>query len=370
MPYRLERVSGRRRLREFVDLPRSLLAHLPTFVPPLTFDLLNRIDARKNPFFAHADCAFWILRDGPRAVGRISATVHRLSLEHHGDKTGFFGHVLLPNADGAGLLLRAATSFLAEHGLDRMRGPIELSTNYTCGLQVSGFDLCPRIDINQHPPGYEALLLAHGLEGTMDLIAYRMNRFDVDVTRLERARRVTEKRTMATIRNIDKRHFWRDVEGLCDVYNAAWSTNWGYSPFSSEEFRHAAKDFKRIVDPRLCQIAEVDGRYVGFILAVPDINAGTIACNGRLFPFGFLRFLRGIKKTDGFRVITLGVVPDMRRTGLDARLILEHIARSRDSGHNDAELSWVLEDNVPMVKPLLSLGAFEAMRHRLYERTL
>lgn len=370
MAYRLEPVRDRRTRRLFVDLPRALLGTMPAFVPPLTSEEVKRLDPGRNPFFQHADSALWILFQGRRPAGRISATVDRLALEWNEDATGVFGHFLAPDAAGAACLLEAARTFLRGHGLARMRGPIELSTNYTCGLQVTAFDQPPRVQMNQHPPGQEELLREDGLEPVKDLLALCVHRKDLDLTRLERGHRIALRRSRARLRAIDVRRFATEVEILHGVYQRSWSRNFGFVPASREEFRHTARDLKRIVDPRLCHIAEIDGQAAGFILGLPDLNVGIKACDGRLFPFGFLRLLRATKETDRFRVITLGVVPEARRLGLESSLIMEIIEKSMQVGYHDAELSWILEDNVLMLRPLIKMGAVESTRYRLFEQAL
>ncbi|HMQ21777.1 MAG TPA: GNAT family N-acetyltransferase, partial [Planctomycetota bacterium] len=143
-----------------------------------------------------------------------------------------------------------------------------------------------------------------------------------------------------------------------------------FAPMTRDEFFHVAKGFRAIYVDGLCQIAELEGETVGFILGLPDINVGIRACNGRLLPFGFLRFLRAMKKTKRFRVMTLGILPEYRGRGLDAFLITNHIEMSVPTGYSDAELSWVLEDNIAMIKPLREMNAAETIRLRLYEQAL
>ncbi|HHI80772.1 MAG TPA: GNAT family N-acetyltransferase [Planctomycetes bacterium] len=363
-------VQSRKARKSFVDLPRRLMGEMPAFVPPLTFSEVKRIDPRRNPFFAHAQAGFWLAMEGGVPIGRISATRDELSLEYQQDGTGFFGHPLARDEATLHALLGVAEDFLRAKGLHQMRGPIELSTNYTCGLQVTTFDLPPMLEMNQHPPGMDAWHKSYGLEGVKDLLAFRIREEELDLQRLQRVRAISQKRSKARIRTLDLKRFPQEVQVLHKVYVQAWEKNFGFAPMSKEEFEAAAKDFKTILDPRLCLVAEQEGEAVGFLLALPDAHQGFRACNGRLFPFGIFQFLSAMRKVHSLRVLTLGVIPKLRGKGLDARLILELIERGLQAGYNEAELSWVLEDNLPMVKPILDLGGHEAQRYRLYEKPL
>jgi GNAT superfamily N-acetyltransferase len=357
--------------RRFVDLPRRFPGFDPkSFVPPLTMDLVRRLDAERHPFFAHAEAGFWLATRGGRDVGRVSATVDQLSLDRHQDGVGFFGHILAEDQDVADALLEQARAYLRERGCERMRGPVELSTNYTCGLQVSHFDVMPMIDMNQHPPGQEELLLAAGLEGVQDLLAFRIHDQDLQLERLDRLAKIAERRAPATLRLLDLSRFEEDCRSLHRIYEQAWADNYGFVPMTWDEFAYAAKDFRKIVDPATCILAEQEGEVIGFALGLPDANQAIRACNGRVLPFGWIPLLWTLKRLRQIRVITLGIVPSHRARGFDARLILELTRSGLSKGYNAAELSWVLEQNVPMIKPLLEIGAKESTRYRLYELPL
>jgi hypothetical protein len=110
-----------------------------------------------------------------------------------------------------------------------------------------------------------------------------------------------------------------------------------------DEFAYAAKDFRKIVDPATCILAEQEGEVIGFALGLPDANQAIRACNGRVLPFGWIPLLWTLKRLRQIRVITLGIVPSHRARGFDARLILELTRSGLSKGYNAAELSWVLE---------------------------
>ncbi|MCB9882770.1 MAG: GNAT family N-acetyltransferase [Planctomycetes bacterium] len=371
MQHTLEVVANRRQRREFLRLPRRYANRMQHFVPPLLHEQQKLLDTKRHPFYRHAEVRFWLVRDGDgQPCGRISACVDRESLAFHRDDTGVFGHILADDAAVAHLLLEAAREFLRERGMRRMRGPIELSTNYTCGLQVGGFDIQPRIDIPQHPPELRGFVERDGLEKGKDLLCFEVRRDNIDMSRLERGNRVAQRRTKATIRNLDRRRWDEELERIHELYVQCWENNYAFAPMTRDEFFHVATGFRQIYVDGLCQIAEIDGQTVGFILGLPDINVGIRACDGRLFPFGFIRFLRAIRKTPRFRVLTLGVLPEYRGRGLDAFLITNHIQMSIPTGYSDAELSWVLEDNLAMIKPLQEMAATETIRLRLYEQAL
>ena len=182
--------------------------------------------------------------------------------------------------------------------------------------------------------------------------------------------RVVE-RMDAVIRPLNLKRFRQDVDIIKGIYNAAWSRNWGFVPMTDAEFEHMAKEFRPIVDPALCLIAEVAGEPVGFSLAIPNINRALRHLpDGKLFPFGLFRFLWHKRKIRGIRVITLGFKPGFQHSGLGAALYLRGWLAGTARGYDHGEASWILEDNLDMVRPLERMGGRVYKRYRIYERAL
>src|SRR5690606_16365968 len=123
----------------FHRLPLRLQGGDPCYVPPLLLEERRQLDPRVNPHFREAEIALWIARRDGRPVGRISAHIDRVALAHAGDSTGFFGHwEVEDDAEVAEALLAAAEAWLRARGMERVRGPFEVSVNDRCGLLVEG----------------------------------------------------------------------------------------------------------------------------------------------------------------------------------------------------------------------------------------
>ena len=79
--------------------------------------------------------------------------------------------------------------------------------------------------------------------------------------------------------------------------------------------------------------------------------------NGRLLPFGWLRFLRGKRKIDRVRVFALGVKPEYQHTGVAAALLRRaHRDGGRRWASDGGEMGWILETNEPMNRAMEGMG--------------
>jgi len=371
MPLTVKPVASRQDLETFIRFPWQVYDGDLCWTPPLLADQRKFFNRAINPFCEHADVALCLAVDASgRPVGRIALTADRAHNAFQSERTGFFGFFEALDEPGvAACLLDHARQWMRERGLRKMLGPMNLSTNHECGLQVDGFERPSMIGIPYNPPRYQKLLEEWGLVKAKDLLSlYLVPKVVPEY--LERAVARISQRNRFHLRSLRMDRFQEELDILWDVYNTAWEKNWGFVPMNRNEFLFAANELKAIANPRLCFVAEVDGEPVGFSLTLPNINPVLKKMNGRLLPFGWLRFLCGKKNIGSFRVITLGIKKPFRRMGIDVALYhatYKEVARIRASL---VEMSWVLEDNTPMMAPLLRIGGKEYKRHRIYERQL
>lgn len=367
----VEPVAGRRDRRRFLMLPWRIYEDDPAWVPPLLTERKTLLDRRKHPFHEHADVEYFLARRDGDIVGRIAAIVNHRHNEFHDERTGFFGFFeSVDDPAVASALLATAEDWVARRGMDRIRGPMNFSTNEECGLLVDGFDRPPTVMMTHARPYYGRLIESAGYEKGKDLLAYRIDDPDPP-ERLVRGVERIRRRQGLTLRPMDMRNFRDEVARVQEVYNTAWERNWGFVPMTDAEFRHMAKELKPVVNPELCLIAEnEEGEPVGFVLALPDFNMALKRINGRLLPFGLLKLLWHSRKIDALRVITLGLNPGYRRKGVDAMMYLEIFRRGTAEGFRTAECSWILEDNWDMRRALERMGARADKTYRIYDKPL
>jgi GNAT superfamily N-acetyltransferase len=360
--------DGKGALKQFVELPFELYRNDKNWVAPLRMavnDLLNR---SKHPFYVNADAEFFLARQNGRVVGRIAAIFDKAHNRFHEEKAGFFGFYESVNDQAvADALLGRARQWVRERGAEFMRGPVNPSTNYECGLLVDCFDRDPMVMMTYNPPYYIALMEKAGLKKAKDLYAYLSHAQTIEMKKIDRLAAKVLKTTGVHVRPINLKDFDREVERVWEVYNSAWSRNWGFVPMSKEEFILQGKDMKMILKPELVLIGEVGDRVVGFALALPDANQALKPAYGSLFPTGLLKILYYQRLVKSVRVLALGVVEEYRASGLAAAFYATLVQNARKLGFGETEMSWILEDNVLMNRSLEVMGAKRYKTYRIYE---
>jgi GNAT superfamily N-acetyltransferase len=364
-------VRGRSDLRAFVDLPFRLHAGTP-WIPPLKLERYVYLSRKLNPFFKHGDAELFLARRDGRVVGRISAQIDHAFNDYHSNRWGLFGFLEFEDDQQIlDALLAAAEAWLRERGRDRMVGPMDFVTNEECGVLIEGHQLEPMIRQPWHPPRYQQAVEAAGLEKAMDVFHWYLNISDRE-TRMnpilpKLAERSRDKYGI-TIRKMSWLHLRRELDEFAKVYNAAWSKNWGFVPFSKEDLDDLAINYRLIYDKHWFMVAENDRETVAMAITIPDINQVYKKMKGRLLPLGWWYYLNRKKYIDRARIGFLGVLPEYQHTGVAAALYIEHFDMAAITPVNQGEAGWILETNSSMNRGLEAMGGRISKRCRMYER--
>ncbi len=365
-------VQSKRDLKTFIKLPWEIYAGDPNWVPPLIMDMKNLLDKEKNPFWKHSEGEYYIAwRDG-QPVGRIAAIINDNHNTFHEEKVVFFGFFESINDENvAHKLLDTVEKWGKERGMTIMRGPMNPSTNDSCGFLLEGFNSPPVVMMTYNPRYYLDLMEAYGLKKAKDLYAYFMDSSVPIPDKVKHIAELIRKRNNISIRSANLKKWDQELHLVKQIYNDAWSKNWGFVPFTDEEIDHIAKDLKPIIVPELAIVAEIEGEPAGFSLSIPDYNQALIHVrNGRLFPTGLAKLLWYKRKIDTIRVIIMGVRHKYRKMGIDAVFYYETYTRGINMGYYKGEFSWILEDNAPMNHTLEKLGSWVYKKYRIYEKAI
>jgi len=365
-------VKSKKELKTFIDFPHELYQHDPNYVPELFIaqkDLLTT-----HPFHKHSSLQTFLLYDGDKVTGRIAAILNNNHNIANQTNDGFFGFFdCIDDNESASLLIQEAEKWLTEKGVETIIGPVNFSTNESCGLLIEGFDSPPVVMMPYNASYYPALLEQTGLSKKVDLIAWKWNGDNYDDRSVLLLEKLQErlKRSNITIRKINMKKFKEEAESLREVYNKAWDKNMGFVPLNDEEYDYQAKDLKMILDPDFCLVAEQNGKIVGFGAAIPDINEILIKIKkGRLFPTGLFKLLMGKKKVSGIRILLLGVIEGYRKMGIEACLYGNIIKAYKAKGLKYAEASWTLEHNDLVNNAIRAIKGDPYKKYRIYEKPI
>lgn len=358
-------------LDDFIKLPFSLYAKDPLFVPPLIRDMREKF-SNKNPFFLHARAKYFLALKEGSVSGRIAVTIDQSHIEFQKERVGFFG--FFESTDDytvASALLDKASEFLKKEGLDKIRGPMNFSTNEECGFLTEGFHEHPVLMTPYNPPYYNEFMERFGMKKAKDLYAYICNIPEELPEKVHRVSEIAGKRGIR-VRPIDIKNIKREMRVFRDVYNSAWKDNWGFVPITEEETDYMAHKLKPIVLPELTLIAEKEGEPVGFMGLLPDFNFVLKQMKGKLNPITIMKAIYYSKKITDLRLLLLGIKAEYRNRGVDALLYREGFRgiKEKYKRFKRVEFSWVIEDNIPVQRLIEMIGGRLYKKYRVYEKRL
>ena len=376
MSIEIIQVSDKATLRRFIRVPSEVHKRDDAWITPLTMEREEAFSPKDNELLRRAEVRFWIARRDGRDVGRISAQIDPLAQRTAGERIGHFGCLSAENDPRVfAMLLRAAEDFLRSRHVTCVRGPFSLSINEEIGLLVEGFNTPPMMLMGHDPDYAAAQLEALGYRKEKDTFAYLL---DMETPLSASARRMLDRPLPPSVkmRRLNFKDYANDIRKMVDIFNDAWSDNWGFVPLTDEEADELAKRMRMLLDDRLVWFAEMNGEAVAFMVTLPNLNEAIRDLDGRLWPFGWAKLLWRLKlhRIKTARVPLFGVRRSVSGTLLGSALALQLIGASQPAyatfGFRSIELSWILEDNLPMRRILERLGARAYKTYRIYGKNL
>jgi ribosomal protein S18 acetylase RimI-like enzyme len=366
-------LSGNSRdIERFLKVSYAIYRHDPHWVAPLLVDL-KKVFTAENPLFEHARIKLWIATKDRQDVGRIAGIIDD-SYNRPGKATaaffGFFESV--DDREVSHGLFGAVLEWARSQKIKNVQGPMNPTTNDECGLLIDGFGSPPVFMMTYNPRYYPDLVEAEGFRKAKDLLAFHIDLATLPMDRLSRiAAKVRQRNPGLVFHPVLKKTVDKDILKIKEIYNAAWSENWGFVPMTDAEVDFMAKRLKPLLMEGLVWLAEAGNEPVGFLLALPDYNTALQPLRGYLLTpklFGFLPYLFGWKRPTRTRVLTLGVKEKYRSKGLESALLIEGLKVGFEAGVRESEASWILEDNVMMCRVLEAIGGRPYKKYRIYER--
>jgi GNAT superfamily N-acetyltransferase len=371
----ISEVGSRKERNAFIKFPWRVYANDPAWVPPLIIERKEFLNRKRHPFYRHGDAALFVARKKGEIVGRIMASDDPNYNALHQTNVGCFGlFECINDRDVAAALFEGAASWLRKKGRIEIMGPIDYSTNYTCGLLVQGFEYPPTLLTTHNPLYYERLIENYGFSKVIDFFAWWFSDPSAATARLRKLATRLETRARFTIRRGNLSDVEAEAANFLSIYNEAWKDNWGFVPFTKPEFDYMAAEMKPLLRDDFTAVAEIDGEAVGFSLALPDINVALKQIGGRLttfgIPIGLARLLYNKSRIRKARYIAMGVRPQFRRLGVAEMMVLRIMEAGMVNCGFQAELSMTLENNVMINRFIESIGARRYKTYRIYRKSI
>ena len=365
--------SNRRAARRFVEFPEELYRHCPQWVPLPLNEKLAQLN-RRNAFFEHSEADFFIAEADNRLLGRICVMENRNYNNYHQAKHAFFYlfDVIEDLAVARGLF-EAAIDWSQARGLNKLVGPKGFVPFDGMGILYQGFEHRPAMGVPYNYEYYNRFLEQLGFEKEIDFTSFYLNASQFRMP--ERVRRVaewTKKRRYLRVKTFySKAEVHRWLPALVGTYNQVFIHNWEFVPVTRAETEELAERMLQIVKPKQIKLVlNRQDKTVGFLLTFLDISEALQQTGGRLFPFGWIKLLAGLRSTRWVNINGIGILDEYRGLGGNAILYdeLEQTLRQGQTEH--ADLVQMADSVDYILADMATVGVKPYKVHRVYRRDI
>lgn len=368
----LKLVETSKDIDKFLQFPIDLYKDNKHYVPQLKMEDKKLFDEKHEPFFKNGKVDSYLAYKDGEIVGRISCIINYRHNKLHNDKVGFFGFFdLINDKEVSEVLLNKAKEYALENNMDTLRGPMNFTVNHTIGSLIKGFDLDPVLLTPYNSDYYNVLLNDYGFEKAIDLYSYRFTKEQGIPEKLSRVAKAMQERGKFTLKYVVKKDLPIVVKEIQTIFNSAWKENWGFLPLTDANMDAMEAELKPILVPELSyMVYSEDGEAVGCMVTLPNINEALKTSKGKIMSSGFLKllgYILGFSKPQGIRTVIMGVLESHRRKGIEAIMIERTISEAHKLGYTEADLSWILDNNVMMNRQLEKMDAERYKEHRIYD---
>jgi GNAT superfamily N-acetyltransferase len=371
---RLIEVKSKSAAKRFLDAARILNQDDPLWVCPLDSVINSIFDPKKNDYYRNGKSIRWILLDSEdQLIGRVAAFFNRDKAMRYDPPAGGMGFFeCIDQQQAADVLFDACINWLKDQGMGAMDGPVNFGENDSYwGLLIKGFTQ-PAFGMNYNPPYYKTLFENYGFKPF-----FEQESKHIDLTKAfpERFWKIAEwviKRNSYTFEHFRKSKIKKYAADVVSIYNEAWVHHEHFSPLNIDKVLKSFNEARSFIVEEFIWFAYHEGKPIGFLVMLPDINQVLKLFNGKMNAWDQIRFyfLTKSKRINRSRITILGVVPKYQGKGVESAIFwhLNQPLLTTKSHYKEIEISWVGDFNPKMKATMEAMKAGPGKTHITYRK--
>lgn len=337
-------------LKAFTKFQIDLYKGNDCFVPPLISDDVATLSPDKNPAFDFCDSRYFMAyRDG-KPVGRIAGIINRQVNEHSGQQTARFGFIdFIDDPEVSAALMKAVEDWAREQGMTRIIGPLGFTDLDHEGMLIDGFNELGTMATIYNYPYYPRHMEALGYEKESDWLEFLIDIPESIPDKHMRIAEIVKKKFGLSIKKFTSRKEIKEKYGraIFDLVNEAYADLYEYSPLTPRQIDYYIGIYLDLLNLDLVTLlVDKDEKLVGVGISMPSMSRALQKSKGKMFPFGWLHLLKGLKgKNDRVDLLLVAVHPSYQNKGANALLFTDLIPTYNKYGFKVAESNPEMETN-------------------------
>ena len=354
MPYHVTEVTDRKTFRDFINLPYHIYRDDAYWVTPITAEVLRQLNSKKNPYFKDNSLKLFNCYENDRICARTILTINRNYIKKFNAHCASFGYYeSLNDFQATAVLFDAVETCCRQSGVDFLDGPFNPNYYSELGIKVTHFGNTPSYFQTYNPPYYSELLTRAGFTQTKRIFTLSNHNIS-EYIRKNYPQEIKNTPDGFRTRPFRYDHKTRDLNFLREIMNDAFSQNWHFLPLSEEEYKYAAKYLSLVTPSNFIQFVEFDGRPVGAVHLVLDINPIIKLFHGKAGIIEYLRLKTGRNKISKIIVFAVGIKKSFQKTPALRQLCNTTAQIVKD--FQVMETTWTSDDNLAALKTAEKFG--------------
>jgi hypothetical protein len=373
MEIQLKEVNTLRELKQFVSFQYLLYRDNKYWVPPLRTDELQSLRKDKNPAFDFCEAKYWLAYKNGKIVGRIAGIINKKYNEKWNEKAARFGWFdFIDDTEVSSALLHAVEVWARTNGMNCIHGPLGFTDMDGEGTLVEGFEEVGTFGAIYNYPYYPEYIERAGYSKDIDWVEYEVTMHPEIPEKIERMAKIALQRNNLTVLKVKKaKEITPYAKDIFYVLNETYRDLYGFVELSDRQIDMYVKQyFNFIISEYVPIVLDSHNRVAAFGIAMPSLSKALQKCNGRLFPFGFIRVLRAMKNNRKVDLYLTAVRPDMQNKGVNAILIHETNKVFIKNKIEKVETNRELESNAKVQAQWRFYETRQHKRRRCYKKNL
>lgn len=373
MAIEIREVRNRKDRKRFIYLPEKIHKGHKNWVPPIYLDDRSFFNPARNKSFEHCDTILALAFKDGILSGRIMGLINRRYNEIHSENDARFCFMETWNdPEVFHALISFVEGWARDKSMDNLVGPLGFSDKDPQGFMVEGFHEPIVIATNGSFPYMPELLGQEGYSKKADCLVYKVM-IPETIPGFYKViyDRALQKNNINILEFTSRRQIKPLIHKVLHLLNETFSGIYAFDPFEEREMDDFANRYLPLLDPRFIKIiTDKEGNVLSFIIGMPDISKGIIACKGRVLPFGIIRILQARNRSRQLNLLLGGIKDEYRGQGLDVIMGVRMLETAQRRGMEFIDSHLELEANVLMRSEMERMGGLVYKRYRIFSKRL
>jgi hypothetical protein len=373
MEIKIVEVTSHKLLHSFINLPAEIHAEHPNWVPPIYMDDRGFFNKKKNKSFLYCDTVLALAYKNNKPAGRIMGIINRRYNQASGDNDARFCFMETWNdPEVFHSLISFVENWARKMKCHNLVGPLGFSDKDPQGFMVEGFSEPVVLATNCNFPFMPELLFQEGYSKKVDCVVYKIP-VPHEIPEFYNAiyERALRNNHIRILEFTSRKKLKPLIHPILRLLNETFADIYAFDPFEEQEMNDFANRYLPLLDPHFIKvITDLENNIIAFVIAMPDISKGIIACKGRVIPFGIFQIIKSRKRAKQLNLLLGGVKEEYRGKGLDVIMGVKMLETAKKRGLEYIDSHLELETNQLVRKEMERMDGVVYKRFRVFKKAL